>query len=98
MTIDVSRRFGSGAVFGVFATKTNVSADQFGEGSFDKGAYISVPVDLLSVFSSRSTFGMGWRPLTRDGGQRLAVSKGLYGIVSGAGRDELLTDWDKVLE
>lgn len=98
VTIDVSRRFGSGAVFGVFATKTNVSADQFGEGSFDKGAYISVPVDLLSVFSSRSTFGMGWRPLTRDGGQRLAVSKGLYGIVSGAGRDELLTDWDKVLE
>lgn len=98
VTVDVSRRFDSGAVFGVFATKTNVSADQFGEGSFDKGAYISVPVDLLSVFSSRSTFGMGWRPLTRDGGQRLSVSKGLYGIVSGAGRDELLADWGKVLE
>lgn len=98
VTVDVSRRFDSGAVFGVFATKTNVSADQFGEGSFDKGAYISVPVDLLSVFSSRSSFGMGWRPLTRDGGQRLSVSKGLYGIVSGAGRDELLADWSKVLE
>ncbi|MBI3171998.1 MAG: YjbH domain-containing protein, partial [Hydrocarboniphaga effusa] len=46
-TVDVSREFRNGVVFGAFATKTNVSAEQFGEGSFDKGCYLSIPLELL---------------------------------------------------
>ena len=46
-TIDLSRRFNSGFTMGVFATKTNLSAEEFGEGSFDKGFYISVPTQLF---------------------------------------------------
>jgi len=97
-TLTLSRRFESGAEFGVFATKTNISAAEFGEGSFDKGAYITVPFDLLSYFSNRSFIGIGWRPLTRDGGQRLHQSKRLYPIVAGSGRDAMLADWSKVLD
>lgn len=97
-TLTLTRRFDSGAEVGVFATKTNVSAKDFGEGSFDKGAFISIPFDFLSVFSNRSTFGIGWRPLTRDGGQRLIQSKRLYPLVSDTGREPLLRDWQEVLD
>lgn len=97
-TISFTRRFDSGAEVGVFATKTNVSAKDFGEGSFDKGAFVSIPFDFLSLFSNRSFFGIGWRPLTRDGGQRLIQSKRLYPLVSGTGREPLLRDWQEVLD
>ena len=33
-TLDLSRRFNSGFTLGVFATKTNLSAEEFGEGKF----------------------------------------------------------------
>ena len=36
-TFDISRRFNSGFTLGIFASKTNLSAEEFGEGSFDKG-------------------------------------------------------------
>ncbi len=97
-TISFTRRFDSGAEVGVFATKTNVSAKDFGEGSFDKGAFVSIPFDFLSLFSNRSFFGIGWRPLTRDGGQRLIQSKRLYPLVSDTGREPLLRDWQEVLD
>ena len=97
-TLTLSRRFESGAEVGVFATKTNISAAEFGEGSFDKGAYVSIPFDLLSYFSNRSFIGVGWRPLTRDGGQRLNQSKRLYPMVSDTGKDALLRGWSQVLD
>lgn len=97
-TLTLARRFDNGAEVGVFATRTNVSAEEFGEGSFDKGIFIALPIDMLSYFSSRGMVRMGWRPLTRDGGQRLAQAKRLYPIVSDVGRDALLSDWSKVLD
>ena len=42
-TLEVSRRFDSGIEIGGFATLTDVSASQFGEGSFDKGIFIRFP-------------------------------------------------------
>ncbi len=97
-TIGVARQFDSGAVIGAFATKTNVSAEDFGEGSFDKGIYISIPMDMISLYSSRSSLGMGWRPLTRDGGQRLSIGKRLYPIVADSNPDKFMRDWGEVLE
>ena len=38
-TIEFSRIFRNGLQFSVFATFTNVSTEQFGEGSFDKGIF-----------------------------------------------------------
>jgi hypothetical protein len=97
-TIGVARQFDSGAVIGAFATKTNVSAEDFGEGSFDKGIYVSIPMDMLSLYSSRTSLGMGWRPLTRDGGQRLSIGKRLYPIVADSNPDKFMRDWSEVLE
>lgn len=98
VTVGFSRQFDSGAVIGVFASKTNVSAAQFGEGSFDKGISISVPLDMISLYSSRGTAGMGWRPLTRDGAQRLVVGKRLYPIVSDNSPDKVMRGWGQLLD
>lgn len=81
-TLDISRRFDSGITMGVFATKTDLSAEEFGEGSFDKGFYISIPLDQILPSTQRGTYGLAFRPLTRDGGQRLAQIKPLYDIVT----------------
>ncbi|MDB5901882.1 MAG: putative protein of unknown function rane lipoprotein [Betaproteobacteria bacterium] len=77
-TLQVSRVFRNGVTIGAFATRTNVSAEQFGEGSFDKGIYISVPFDALFTRSSNTYINTLWRPLTRDGGAMLSRSVQLY--------------------
>ena len=56
---------------GLWATKTDVSAEDFGEGSFDKGIYFRIPFNVLLGTSSRSNYSMRLRPIQRDGGQRL---------------------------
>lgn len=52
-TLRVSRSFSNGSSMGAFATKTNVSAAQFGEGSFNKGMFWSVPFDAFMTRCSR---------------------------------------------
>ena len=79
-TLEVSRRFSNGVLFGAYATKTNVSAEQFGEGSFDKGLFIGIPFDAIFTKSSGSTGFFNWKPLTRDGGAKLWRQESLYDI------------------
>ena len=70
-TIDIRRSFASGWEVGAFATFTDVSAADFGEGSFDKGLYFSIPwSNLISLpMVNRSLNKM--RFIQRDGGQYL---------------------------
>jgi hypothetical protein len=70
-TLSVIKVFDNGVTMSAFATKTNVSAAQFGEGSFNKGVTWSIPFDALMVRSSRTTAVFNWSPLTRDGGAKL---------------------------
>jgi hypothetical protein len=70
-TLSLSKVFSNGMTMGAFATKTNVSAAQFGEGSFDKGVFWRIPFDALMVRSSKTTASFGWKPITRDGGAML---------------------------
>jgi membrane-associated phospholipid phosphatase len=79
-TLDVKRVFSNGVALGAWATKTNVSAEQFGEGSFDKGIYVRIPFDVLSPRSSAGSGTIVWNPLTRDGGARLGRSFALYDL------------------
>lgn len=67
------------AAMGAFVTKTNVSAQQFGEGSFNKGVYWSIPFDAFMTSSSRLRANFSWIPLTRDGGAMLARPYVLHG-------------------
>lgn len=53
---------------GAYATFPHVSVKQFGEGSFDKGIYLSIPFDLMLPRSTTSRADIVWSPLTRAGG------------------------------
>jgi hypothetical protein len=78
VTVQVTRRFASGVEIGAFLTRTNVSAADFGEGSFDKGIIIRIPLDFVVPVNTTASFSMDLRPLQRDGGQRLLGDAILY--------------------
>ena len=87
-TVEVARRFDSGIEVGAFATFTDVSYARFGEGSFDKGIFIRVPLDIFGV-QNRSSVGAVIRPTQRDGGQRLAVENPLWETTRDGREDSL---------
>ncbi|WP_421505347.1 YjbH domain-containing protein [Erwinia rhapontici] len=87
VTVDVSKRFDSGIIVGAYATKTNVSAEEYGEGDFTKGFYISVPMDVFSVSPTRGRAQVNWTPLTRDGGQMLGRKYQLYDMTTDRDRN-----------
>jgi hypothetical protein len=76
-TIEVGRRFESGIEVGGFATFTDVPFTTFGEGSFDRGIYIRIPLDLLGI-TTRNVATALIRGVQRDGGQRLSVDNALW--------------------
>jgi hypothetical protein len=73
-TLEFSRTFYNGVYFGVFATFTDVTAKQFGEGSFDKGIFFNIPIvgNLVNYT---------WRPLTKDPGAKLNRRHTLHGLL-----------------
>lgn len=96
-TFELSRRFASGVRVGAFATKTNVSAAKFGEGSFDKGFYMSIPFDLFTFTPTRTGGTFLFRPITRDGGARVAVGPNLYDVVTGDGQPDFADFWQELV-
>jgi hypothetical protein len=82
-TLSLEREFGNGWRVGAFATKTNVSASDFGSGSFDKGITVVVPMNWILGKPSPTTTSITLRPFLRDGGARLDVDGRLYETVRG---------------
>ena len=70
-TVEARRTFNHGFSIGAFFTRTNVSTEDFGEGSFDKGFYIRVPFAMLLGGNTRGSYKTILRPIERDGGRRL---------------------------
>ena len=73
-TLELSRSFYNGVQFGVFATFTDVTTQQFGEGSFDKGVFFNIPIygNLVNYM---------WRPLTKDPGAKLNRRNTLHDLL-----------------
>jgi hypothetical protein len=95
-TVNLGRHFSDGVVVGAFVTKTNVSAAQFGEGSFDKGIYIVIPFDVFFTESSRENGTLVYRPLTRDGGQRARDGKDLFSATGSGDLGHINESWPEV--
>jgi hypothetical protein len=93
----LSRLFESGIRVGAWATLTNVSAEEFGEGSFDKGFFLSVPFQLFFPRSSPTTGTFAFRPLTRDGGQMVGVGKRLYDVTGAGSLGAFAKGWEQLL-
>src|SRR5690625_56460 len=92
-TFTIKRRFYNGWEIGAFATLTDVPFDDYGEGSFDKGIFLTIPFSWAMPYESRSTLSTVLRPLTRDGGQRLSAPNRLYSIVEGQDRRGYEQNW-----
>ena len=77
-TTTISRKFGSGWEVGGYATLTDVPFKTFGEGSFDKAIYVSVPIDWIISSPNITKRRLTLRPITRDGGAQLSSARQLY--------------------
>ena len=97
-TIDVSREFRNGVRMGAYATFTNVSAQRFGEGSFDKGIYLSIPFDLMLQRSTIDRASILWQPLIRDGGAKLGKRYTLYSLTNDRDSDDFNDNLQKITE
>ncbi len=86
-TVQLERTFANGVTLGGFFTRTSMSAAEFGEGSFDKGLYVRIPLDALLLRSSGSIGSMFYHPLFRDGGAKLTRGMSLYDETSSRGPD-----------
>ena len=73
-TLDISRAFSNGTKFGIFASFTDVSSEEFGEGSFDKGIYFNIPI-------YGNFINYTWRPLTKDPGAKLIRKHTLHDLL-----------------
>jgi exopolysaccharide biosynthesis protein YbjH len=80
VTIDFSKQFDSGVIAGAFVALTDLTAEEYGEGSYNKGFYISIPFDVMTVKPSTNRATISWLPLSRDGGQMLNRKYSLYGV------------------
>ncbi|MFM9969237.1 MAG: YjbH domain-containing protein [Burkholderiales bacterium] len=87
-TLEVSRTFNNGVSIGAWATKTNISAATFGEGSFDKGIYLRIPFDVMTTSRGGGAANLVYNPLTRDGGARLSRQSSLYALTNSRGKRE----------
>jgi len=97
-TLDVSRRFKTGLRLGFFFTRTDATAEEFGEGGFDKGIYFQIPHDLFFTRFTTGQVFFGIHPLTRDGGALLVQHHSLYAITGNTAKYEIERDWEDILD
>lgn len=97
-TVDLSREFRNGVRFGGWVTLTTATKEQYGEGSFDKGIYISIPFDELMSVSTMRRANIVWAPLTRDGGARLNRAYSLHSMTDSRDSDLFYRNFEKITE
>ena len=95
-TFEMTRRFSTGVEIGAYATFTNVPFSKFGEGGFDKGLIMRIPVEWMLPTFSNSVFDLTLRSLARDGGQRLNYDDSLYDETIGSSYGEIQGHLDDI--
>ncbi len=95
-TVSLDRIFVNGWRVGAFATVTDVSAEDFGDGGFDKGIRFSVPLSWALGNEVKNTFSQTLRPEIGDGGARVNVNGRLYESIREYHSDGLDSEWGRV--
>jgi hypothetical protein len=96
VTTKISKRFGNGWTVGAYATLTDVPFNTFGEGSFDKAFYLTIPVDWLTGSPTKVKNNIIIQPISRDGGAALNSARKMYDIIRGNQRSEILREYGRV--
>lgn len=94
-TVSLDREFANGWRVGAYATVTDAKIDDFGEGSFDKGIRVTLPLSWALGKPTRRSSDMTIQSLTRDGGARLNVNDRLYPMVRDYHQPELAKEWGR---
>lgn len=94
-TVTLDREFANGWKVGAYATFTDVSADDFGEGSFDKGLRLTIPLSWQLGSPNRRKIRTQIQPLSRDGGARLQVPDRLYDLTRDYHEPGLRQQWGR---
>lgn len=94
-TLSLEREFPNGWRVGGYVTVTDMPYDDYGEGSFDKGLLVTVPVDWLIGVPTREIRSTRLQSLTRDGGQRVDLGDGLYSMIRDAHEKDLDDSWGR---
>ncbi len=97
-TFELYRRFDTGVLIGGWFTLTNVPFSKFGEGSFDKGIRIVIPLEWSLPIGSTTNYEMDLRPIQRDGGQPLENDAILYDMTQSSNEGDLQRQWSDVLQ
>jgi hypothetical protein len=92
-TFTLTRRFPNGWAFGAYFTLTDVTEEDFGEGSFDKGVSVSIPFRWTVPFETNSRNTLSLTSVSRDGGARLDIRNRLYPTVRDLDRNRLERNW-----
>ncbi|MBA4492559.1 YjbH domain-containing protein [Paracoccus sp. S1E-3] len=94
-TVALNREFENGWRVGAYASKTDLSEEEYGEGSFDKGIKLSIPLTWAIGQPSTRRIGGDIRSLSRDGGSRVRVDGRLYELVRQNQTNKLYDGWGK---
>ena len=97
-TFSLSRNFNNGWEIGAYATLTDVKFSTFGEGSFDKGITLKVPLSWFTGKKSQAYSKSVIRPITGDGGARLHLDddKFLYRNIARYDERSFNKNWKRV--
>lgn len=77
-TISLDRVFENGWKVGGYFSITDMSFEDFGEGSFDKGIRMTVPTDFFVGKPTQRSISPAFSSLTRDGAARVQMDGRLY--------------------
>ncbi|MBD3787120.1 MAG: YjbH domain-containing protein [Sphingomonadales bacterium] len=94
-TVAIDRRLANGWSVGAFATVTDMDAEDFGRGSFDKGVRLTIPLAWATGKPTQATFNPVLRPHLGDGGARVNVEGRLYETVRDTHMGALYEDWGR---
>jgi hypothetical protein len=97
-TLSVQRIFSNGWAVGAYATRTDISEDEFGEGSYDKGILVTIPLRWATPFETRQTISGDVRSLSSDGGAQLNIANRLYPTIRRLQKPRLEESWGSFWE
>jgi hypothetical protein len=96
-TLAVDRVFNNGWKVGGYFSLTDVSFDDFGEGSFDKGIRLTIPLSWATGSPAQQTYNILLQPVYRDGGARVEIPNRLYETIRGSSPQALKRTWGRFL-
>ncbi|KJZ19497.1 YjbH domain-containing protein [Loktanella sp. S4079] len=93
--VTLAREFNNGVTMSAYISQTDVSHEEFGDGSYNKGVRVEVPLDFFTGSPSRKSYGATFRTRRGDGGAMLDVDGRLYDVVRDGHRNDLSDTWGR---